>query len=225
MPHIPESLRDIQRTIAKEVVLQDQLPIESIKRIGAFDCSQVGDKLICAAIVLDYPSMNVVERQYLIKRAPMPYVPGYLAFREGPLMLELYYKLENDPDVLMVDGHGVAHPVGCGLACYVGVELHKPTIGVAKSLLLGQVDGERIILDGIEVGKIVQTRQHAKPVFVTPGHLITIETAAQLTAKCVIPPHKLPEPIHIAHRMADKVRDRMLEESQGALKTDAPEVD
>jgi len=215
MATIPPSLRDIQRSIARDVILEDQLPIENIKRIGAFDCAQMGDKLVCAAIVIEYPSMKVIERKNLIKRAPMPYIPGYLAFREGPLMLELYYQLENDPDVLMVDGHGVAHPVGCGIACYIGVELHKPTLGVAKSLLLGQVEGEDITLDGAKVGKVVQTRQFAKPVFVTPGHLISIETAAELAKRCVVPPHKLPEPVHIAHRLASKARDRLVEELQG----------
>lgn len=210
-----QSLRDIQRSIAQDVILEDQLPLDKITKIGAFDCAQMGDKLICGAIVVEFPSMKVIERQYLIKRASMPYIPGYLAFREGPLMLELYYKLENDPDVLMVDGHGVAHPVGCGIACYIGVELHKPTIGVAKSLLLGQIEGEDISMDAMKVGKIVQTRQFAKPVFVTPGHLISIETAAELVKRCVVPPHKLPEPVHIAHRYASKIRDRLVEEQQG----------
>ncbi|HSU72800.1 MAG TPA: endonuclease V [Candidatus Binatia bacterium] len=210
---ISQSLRDIQRSIAHDVILEDQLPFDKITKIGAFDCAQLNDKLICGAIVVEFPSMKVIERKFLIKKASMPYVPGYLAFREGPLMLELYYKLENDPDVLMVDGHGVAHPVGCGIACYIGVELHKPTIGVAKSLLIGQIEGDDISMDGIKVGKLVQTRQFAKPVFVTPGHLISIDTAAELVKRCVVPPHKLPEPVHIAHRLASKVRDRLVEEN------------
>jgi deoxyribonuclease V len=213
MAHSVQSLRDIQRSIAHDVILEDQLPLEAIKKIGAFDCAQLGDKLICAAIVVEFPSMKVIERKFLIKKASMPYVPGYLAFREGPLMLELYYKLENDPDLLMVDGHGVAHPVGCGIACYIGVELHKPTIGVAKSLLIGQIDGDNILMDGTPVGKLVQTRQFANPVFVTPGHLVSIETAAELVKRCVVPPHKLPEPVHIAHRFASKTRDRLIEET------------
>ena len=218
--HISQNLRDIQRSVAKEVILEDQLPIEAIKKIGAFDCAQMGDKLICAAIVMEFPSMNVIERQYLVKRAPMPYIPGYLAFREGPLMLELYYKLENDPDLLMVDGHGVAHPSGCGIASYLGVELHKPTIGVAKTLLVGEISGEDILMDAMRVGKTVQTRQFANPVFVTPGNLISIETAAEIVKRCVVPPHKLPEPVHVAHRCASKARDRMQEEQSG--KTEAP---
>ena len=203
---VSQTIKDIQRAIAKEVILQDQLPVDGIKKIAAFDCAVQGENLICAGVVVEFPSMKIIEKKYLIKKAPMQYVPGYLAFREGPLILELYYKLENDPDVIMVDGHGIAHPVGCGLACYVGVELHKPTIGVAKGLLLGQIEGDKIMLDGMEVGRMVTTRQYAKPVVVTPGHLITVETAAEITKNCAMPPHKLPEPAHLAYRYANKMR-------------------
>ena len=211
MAHITQAIKDIQRELAKAVILQDQLPVDGIKKIGAFDCVVHGDKLICGAVVVEYPSMKVIERQYLVKKASMPYIPGYLAFREGPLMLELYYKLENDPDVIMVDGHGIAHPVGCGIASYVGVELHKPTIGVAKSLLVGQIEDDKIMLDGMEVGKLVKTREYAKEVFVTPGHLITVETAAELVKNCVLPPHKMPEPAHLAHRFASKMRTELIQ--------------
>ncbi|MBI4150726.1 endonuclease V [Candidatus Woesearchaeota archaeon] len=212
MAHV-SSLRDIQRAIAKQAVLEDQVPIDSIKKIAAFDCAQLKESLVCSVIVCDYPSMNVVERKYLVKRAPMPYVPGYLSFREGPLMLELYYKLESDPDILIVDGHGVAHPAGCGVATYLGVELHKPTFGVANSLTFGERQEDNILIDGQVVGKVIKTKEHAKELCITAGHLIAGETAAQIALKCVVPPHKLPEPLHIAHRFAEKTRDRIVEES------------
>ncbi len=208
------SLRDIQRAIAKQAVLEDQLPIESIKKIAAFDCAQMNESLVCSVIVCDYPSMNVVERKYLVKKAPMPYVPGYLSFREGPLMLELYYKLESDPDVIIVDGHGVAHPAGCGVATYLGVELGKPCFGVANSLTVGERQENKLLLNSIVVGKVIKTKEHAKELFVTAGHLITGETAAHIALTCVVAPHKLPEPLHIAHRFAEKTRDRIVEEGK-----------
>ncbi|MEK6822298.1 MAG: endonuclease V, partial [Nanoarchaeota archaeon] len=160
--------------------------------------------LVCAAIVVDAKTLQVVEKKTLTKPSPLPYIPGYTAFREGPLILELYYSLEHEPDVLMVDGEGIAHPDGGGLATYVGVELAKPTIGVSKSLLCGEIVNDDIILDGKVVGKRIKTKEHAKPLFVSPGNLIGIETAAQLCLAVVRPPHKLPEPLHIAHRVADK---------------------
>ncbi len=206
------SLRDIQRAVAKQAILEDQLPIDSIKKIAAFDCAVFKDSLVCAVVVLEYPSMKLVEKRYLTKKSPLPYIPGYLSFREGPLMLELYYQLESDPDILMVDGHGVAHPNGCGLATYLGVELGKPAFGVAKSLLFGELKDGNILIEDITVGKVIKTREYAKELFVTAGHLITGETAATLALNCVIPPHKLPEPLHLAHRFADTARDRMLAE-------------
>jgi len=125
MARISQSLLDIQRAIAKEVVLQDQLPIENIKKIGAFYCKDFNGNLVCSAVIVEYPSMKILETKHLIKRSPMQYIPGYRAFREGPLMLECYYGLEQDPDIIFVEGYGIAHPRNCGLATYLGVELHK----------------------------------------------------------------------------------------------------
>ena len=210
-------LRDSQRAIAKQAILDDQMPIDSIKKICGFDCAQKGKDLVCAAVVVEYPSMKILEYQTLTKPAPMNYIPGFLAFREGPLMLELYYKLEQDPDVLMVDGHGVAHPAGCGLATYIGVELGKPTIGVANSLLVGDIDGQKILIGGHLVGHIVKTKEHAKDVYVTAGHLITADTAAELVRLSVRLPHKLPEPLHLAHRFADKEASRVQDTVQNTV--------
>lgn len=225
------NLRDIQYGIGKQAILQDQLPIESIKRIASFSCASLGEKIVCGVIVYDIPSKQVIERKHIIKKAPMPYVPGYLAFREGPLMLELYYQLEADPDVLMLEGHGVAHPAHCGIATYLGVELGKPSIGIADSIMYGELQdtsriedsavpengvrslGKTILIDGQIAGSVVQTKQFARPIFVTCGHLISAETATQLVTSLVILPHKMPEPLHIAKRYATKTRDNIAEEA------------
>lgn len=206
------NLRDIQYGIGKQAILQDQLPIDSIKRVASFSCANMGDKLLCGVIVYDIPSKQVIERKHLIKKAPMPYVPGYLAFREGPLMLELYYQLEADPDLLLVEGHGVAHPNHCGLATYLGVELGKPSIGIADSIMYGELQDTKILIDGHVAGSVVQTKPFARPLFVTCGHLIAAETATQLVTSLVILPHKMPEPLHIAKRYATKTRDNIAEE-------------
>ncbi len=207
-----DSLQDIQFAVGKQAILQDQFPIESVKRIASFSCTPFEDKLLCAVVVMDYPSMNLVEHKYLLKKAPMPYVPGYLAFREGPLMLELYYQLEYDPDVLMVEGHGVSHPARCGIATYLGVELAKPCLGVADSVLYGEIRDTEIYADDQLAGFIVQTKQFARPLHVTAGHLISPGMAAELVKNSIRLPHKMPEPIHVARRLATKAKKNMTEE-------------
>lgn len=204
-------LRGILRAIAKQVSTEDRLKLNDIKTIAGFDVTFFSDKAICAGVVLNFKTMDVLEHKHLLFKPEMTYVPGFLAFREGPAILQLFYDLEYNPDVLLVDGHGIAHPLRAGLACYVGVELGKPCIGVAKSLLVGEIVDDKLMI-GTEVrGKLVKTREHAKPVMVSPGHMISVDMAAEIVKKCIVPPHKLPEPLHQAHRLADKTVEKYQE--------------
>jgi deoxyribonuclease V len=196
-------LRSIQRAIARQVKTEDKVKLDDIKTIAGFDVAFFGDKAVCAAVVLDFKTMTVLEKKYLLLKAEMPYIPGFLAFREGPAILQTYYDLEYDPDILMVDGHGIAHPLRAGLASYVGVELAKPCIGVAKSMLVGEIVDDKVMIGNEVRGRLVKTKEHAKPVIVSPGHLISVDTAVEIVKKCIVPPHKLPEPLHQAHRFAD----------------------
>ncbi len=198
-------LRGILRETASNVRIEDSLSIKEIKTIAGFDVAFFNDKAVCAAVVLDFKTMAVLESKYLLAKAEIPYIPGFLAFREGNLILQVYNDLEHDPDVLMVDGHGIAHPMRAGLACYVGVEAAKPCIGVAKKLLIGEVVDDNVMISNEIRGKLVKTKEHAKPVIVSPGHLISVETAAEIAKKCIVYPHKLPEPLHRAHRLAEKM--------------------
>jgi deoxyribonuclease V len=141
-------MKDMQAAIARQFRADDTLKIDEIRYIAGFDVAYVGNKCVCAAVVLDFKTMQVVERKVTVTKPPMNYVPGFLAFREGPPVCQTYFDLEYDPDVLMVDGHGIAHPLKAGLATFVGVELSKPVIGVAKGLLAGEEKDEDLILEG-----------------------------------------------------------------------------
>lgn len=197
-------LRDVQRKVAKEANLAYGIKTSEVKRIAGFDLAFLQDKCVCAAVVLEYPSMKVLERKSIVMKVPMNYIPGYLAFREGPPIITLYYDIEEEPDVLMVDGHGIAHPLMCGLATYVGVELGKPCIGVAKNLLIGSEKDGNIVVGDEVIGVVVRTKEHARPLYVSQGNLVTLEAAKEIVEKCVIPPHKLPEPLHQAHRLSKR---------------------
>ncbi len=216
-------LRNIQRKIAKEVRLKEEFKIDEIKKIAGFDVAYFDDKAVCTAVVIDAKTLQVLEKKTIVDKVQMQYIPGYIAFREGPLILQAYYDLESDPDILIVDGHGIAYPLKCGLATYVGVELNKPTIGVARSLLVGQVEDNKIKLLNDFVGKTIMTRQHANPLFVSPGNLISIETAAKIASSIVVQPHKMPEPLHCAHKIAKKTLE-IIQQKKEARKEEVKEI-
>jgi deoxyribonuclease V len=172
--------------------------------------------LIHAAIVVwSLSRKQVVASATASRPATFPYIPGLLAFREAPSLLEAWSKLNVKPDVIICDGHGIAHPRRCGIACHLGVELAVPAIGCAKSRLTGwfkepglsKGDWSEIWSDTphskiqnpkSKIGIVIRTRDNVSPVFVSPGHLCDIEGAASLTLRCCLR-YRLPEPIRAAH--------------------------
>jgi deoxyribonuclease V len=204
-----KELRSVQYKIAKEVRTSDELKKEDIKKIAGFDTAFLGDKIICAAIVYDIATGQVIEKKHTVTKTPMPYIPGYLAFREGPAIMQTYYSLETEPEVMMIQGHGVSHPLKCGLASYVGVELGKATIGVAKKILVGEVKNGKLIILNETRGEELITKEHAKPLYVSSGHLVSLKTAVDLVRKYTIDPHKMPEPMHFAHKYAKEILDEL----------------
>lgn len=201
-------LRDIQRKIAKEVISADELKLSEIKTIAGFDIAYFEDKVLCTAIVYDIEQKKIIEEKSSVSKQPMQHIPGYRAFRDGPAILQTYYDLESEPQVLMMIGHGATHPLKCGLATFVGVELGKPAIGVAKKLLAGTVEENKIKILNETRGELVKTKEHAKPLYVSAGNRISLKNAVELVRKLSIPPHKLPEPLHLAHRHASTLRKK-----------------
>ena len=195
-------LRDMQRKIAKEVTTTDEFDLSEVKTIAGFDVTYFDDKILCAAIVYDIQKKEVVEITHTISKQPMHHIPGYRAFRDGSAILQTYYGLESEPQILMIAGHGLSHPWKCGLATFVGVELGKPSIGVAKKLLTGEIEDNKIKILNETRGEVVQTKEHAKPLYVSVGNMVSLKTAITLAKQTNIPPHKLPEPLHLASRHA-----------------------
>jgi deoxyribonuclease V len=198
-----DQLSQIQKTLASHVKTSS-ISTNQVKKIAGFDIVFTGRTAICGACVLEFPSLKLVERKILKAEAPMKYIPELLAFREGPLIVEAYHDLESEPDVIMIDDHGILHPQKCGVATYVGVELDKPTIGVAKGLIAGEVKEDKVFLNGELLGQVIKTREHSNPLFVSIGNKIKLDVAAEIAKRCVVYPHKLPEPIHMAHKVAKK---------------------
>jgi len=187
----------------------------AIRTVAATDISynRRNPRLYAALVVVRLPDFHVLQVLTGTAKATFPYVPGYLSFREIPVLLPLFRRLQQDFDVLLCDGQGLAHPRRFGLACHLGVLLNRPSIGCAKSLLVGHhapVDSSkgsfRPLMDcGEQVGIVLRTRDHVKPVYVSPGHRMNFEVARRIVLQCV-GRYRIPEPLRLAHIWVNKLR-------------------
>ena len=144
-------------------------------------------------IVYRLPELEEVERRMARRKLRFPYVPGLLSFRESPVLLAAFARLRVSPDVILIDGHGRAHPRRFGIACHLGLLLDRPTIGCAKSILVGeavepgaQAGSTAPLVDkGEKVGVVLRTREKVRPIYVTVGHRVSLESAVRIVAQCL----------------------------------------
>ncbi|HEX5483386.1 MAG TPA: endonuclease V, partial [Terriglobia bacterium] len=159
------------------------------------------------------PGLEEVERRFAERRLRFPYVPGLLSFRESPALLAAFAGLRTEPDLLLIDGHGRAHPRLFGIACHIGVLFDKPTIGCAKSRLVGEhrEPGERagsatpLIYKGERVGLVLRTRDGVRPIYVTVGHKVSLESALRLVKQCT-DGYRIPKPTREADHYVRELR-------------------
>jgi deoxyribonuclease V len=199
----------LQKELAAKVIITP-LKINNLRYIAGIDCAPSTDMstYFAACVIWDMTERSLVE--YHIASAPLtfPYVPGLLSFREIPAILEVMQKINRPPDIMMVDGHGIAHPRGLGIAAHIGVLFDIPTFGCGKSRLYGYYKEPSLERGAISVlkakdkiiGNVVRTRSNVKPVFVSIGNKIDLETATALTLQCS-GRFRLPEPTHLADKL------------------------
>ena len=172
-----------------------------------------GGEVVGIVSVLSYPELTPVETAHAVVPVEFPYVPGLLSFRESPAVLAAMARLTRAPDLLLVDGQGLAHPRRFGLACHLGVLLDLPAIGCAKSILVGKhgpLAPERgaraaLIHKGDAVGAAVRTRSGVQPVYVSVGHCVDLAAAVTWTLQCTSR-YRIPEPLRQAHLTARRAR-------------------
>lgn len=209
----PKQAIELQKQLRDQVELR---PLEKeIRTIGGCDVSMgmFAKEGFAGFVTLSYPEL--VELDHAVEKGiiPFPYIPGLLSFREIPMLRTAWKKLKTKPDVLVVDGIGIAHPRRLGIASHLGLELGIPTIGCAKSVLVGtyeEPDAEMgsytyLYDKGEKVGVALRTKRNVKPVFVSPGHLITLEESVDVVRSCVCR-HRLPEPTRHAHNRVNEYR-------------------
>jgi deoxyribonuclease V len=207
-----ESMR-LQERLRELVELEDRF--ESIRYVAGADIAFDPETNVAFAgvIVYRFPELEEVERRMARRKLQFPYVPGLLSFRESPILIAAFARLKTDPDLILIDGHGRAHPRLFGLACHIGVLFDKPAIGCAKSLLVGEAGepaakaGSIAPLDfrGQRVGVVLRTRDSTRPIFVTQGHRVSLPTAVKVVRRC-LDGYRIPKPTREADRYVRDLR-------------------
>jgi deoxyribonuclease V len=204
-------MRAEQKKLKSKVKLKDGF--SKVNMVAGVDVAY-SDSAYGACVVYDYKTMDIIEKKVVHKKIEFPYIPTYLGYREIPVISNLIKKLENKPTVLLVDGNGVLHPYGMGIASHVGVELKIPTIGVAKSKLCGEITGnlnrtgdcKEVEYEKNVLGyAYLSSRRSKKPIFISPGHKISFETSFDVIKKLCN--YKIPEPLRLAHIAATAKRN------------------
>ncbi len=198
-----------QLKLAPKILVQDGF--DKVKTVGGAECFNVGNKLLACIVVCKADSFEVLETKTYVLTEPLLYHPEFVAYREMPALIEAYNLLENEPGVLFVNGSGILHPRKMGLAAHLGLFLNKATIGIAEKLPLGRVEQGKVFI-GVELrGFEVKTKEHANPIYVSPGHLMSLGSSLQLTAKNIRYPHKVPEPLQLARKMGRRKVKELIE--------------
>ncbi len=205
----------LQRDLATQVSIEDRLPATIVTVAGVdVSCRWHSRQFHAAVVLLSFPDLQPLATASASMVVDFPYLPGLLSFRELPVILRALENLPQTPDLLLVDGQGIAHPRGLGLASHLGLWLDLPTIGCAKSRLLGEhaevgeARGEQVALldtSGAEIGCVLRSRERVKPLYVSPGHHVSVATATKLTFSC-LGKYRLPEPIRAAHMASNQQR-------------------
>lgn len=218
-----------QIELMREIDLHNAVSISAIKRIAGVDLAYwkkgEDEYANCCIVVLEFPSLEVIEEKYTVKKVDVPYIPGCLAFRELPLFEEVYSLLETDVDVIFFDGNGYLHPRHMGLATHAGILIKKPTIGIAKSYYkINDVDFimpesnagayTDIIIDGEVYGRVLRTAENVKPIFLSVGNKIDLDTAMKLTNMVITKDSHIPVPTRQADLMTHRVRKEYIGATQ-----------
>ncbi|MGO4532492.1 endonuclease V [Paenibacillus sp. 2TAF8] len=218
-----EIFKKMQNDLSRNIKLENSFSMNEIRLIAGIDLAywEENEKTlaVCCICVVDLFSKEVVETKFLKAEIEVPYIPGYLSFRELPLIMNTFVFLEKDPDIIMFDGNGYLHPRNMGIATHASFYLNKPTIGIAKSYL--KIEGVDFIMPDEEegafsdivinhkiYGRALRTHKSVKPIFVSCGNWINIDTATDLTLALINKESRLPVPIRQADLETKKMRKR-----------------
>jgi len=202
-----ESLKREQIKISKDLEIKDKIDFSLVDRFGGVDNTFIANKLLSCIIVCnrDY---EIIDRAYVLEKVKFPYIPGFRGYRELAPMVEAFGKLNERPDVIFIPAEGIIHP-RLGLASYFSLSTGVPTIGVSNSLIDCKLEGGNILKDNQKVGKVLISKEKSNPMYISPGNRISVESAFKISQSLIKPPHKRPEPIHLAGKYSKSIRKEL----------------
>ncbi len=210
----PENIRAAK---AIQIALKDKVRIVPLRKnprfIAGVDAAFFEDKVIGVACLYKYPEIIPLEEAFSVTETSFPYIPGFLSFREGPAIIEAFNNLKIKPDIILFDGQGIAHPKGMGIAAHIGVILDMPTIGCAKSRLVGgykepgfkKGNWSSLKYNSKVVGAVLRTKENVRPVFVSPGHRIDLMGSIKIVLGCTSR-YRIPEPLRRADFLSKRIK-------------------
>jgi deoxyribonuclease V len=212
----PKEAIELQKKLREKINLT---PLNTpVRYIGGADISlnRFGKVAFAGIVVMTFPELAVIETSTVKADITFPYIPGLLSFREIPALLQVWEKLQQKPDVLVIDGQGIAHPRRLGIATHLGLIIDRPTIGVAKNILTGIYDEDALVEVGDtvpltdsktkeQIGVVMQTKTRSKPIIISPGHKISLEQSVKTITQC-LKGYRIPEPTRQAHLLVNEYR-------------------
>lgn len=215
----PKEAIFLQKKLSSNVRLE-KFDVSSVRVVAGADVSYLKEyRLALAAVVItELPNFKVLAKSFFVDEIKFPYVPGLLAFRELPALLNCFHNLTHSFDAVLVDGHGIAHPRRFGLASHLGIILNKPTVGVAKKLLHGEkvMPGKKkgdmkYIYDenNKPVCVVLRTRENVKPIYISPGNRVDVDSSLEFI-KRTTGKYRIPEPLRLAHQLTQKLKRSLL---------------
>lgn len=215
-PSSVEEAKAVQHIMAEKIRLEDDF--NTLQWIGGVDASHnlydPTQFIYASAVVLDCQDLQLVDHASVAEKQTFPYIPGFLGFREAPALVHSFKRLKIKPDILLVDGHGISHPRRLGIATHLGILLDIPTIGVAKSILVGkpaealsEEPGSYVPLvwKNQMIGVLLRTKKRSNPLIISVGHKVSLDSAIAIVKKC-LRGYRLPEPTRQAHLTANAYR-------------------
>ena len=207
----PPEAAALQTRLSRHVIRQRRICFKGIDTVAGIDTGYRENTAYAAVVVMKLADLRILEEAVAAKAVQFPYIPGLLSFREGPVILKALHKLKTAPDLLIFDGQGIAHPRRFGIASHIGVLLDKPTIGCAKTRLVGDYKepesnrGSTSLLThgGEPIGAVVRTRTNVKPLFVSIGHRMDLDASIRVVLKSCRG-YRLPEPLRRADHLSRK---------------------
>ena len=199
----------LQKQLAQRLISDQPIDLQAIETVAGVDVSIKRHLAQAALVVMRYPELEIIETVRAQKEVAYPYIPGLLSFREGPVLVDAFRRLNTPADVFLFDGMGQIHPRRMGIAAHLGLWLERPTIGCGKKHLLGDYDlppptkgsASPLTWRGEQLGIVLRTRSRVKPLYVSVGHLAELDSAVDLVLACT-PKYRLPRPIRQAHSAA-----------------------